>query len=415
MNIKNKPLGPNCQGVNIVKDSFKVSIPTDNIMDFLNEIEQSHTQLTENFQKLKNDLEGTYYPNILEALETVVNDQFLILDTKLPEIRRSIGSLEDSLTNTNSRLEGVSDTVDGHGASIETLDGRVTTLESSGGGTGGTGGTSEMKGSPVYYGTCDTASATTNKIVKCEGFVLEQGATILIKFTNYNKYNGATLNVNNTGAIKVKNTTTISIACTWDNGSVVSFTYDGTNWVPNTPLIASSTYYGVIKAPKLNGASDTEPIFYAPTYAGQKGSILKSNGTGAPDWDDVWELVFNGNSMGEYIFDGGAYNFLIVLEIPILQTIHHFYTTNADLKLKFNLDGLGEEECVSTTITPLENLEFSVMYGNGNVDNEDNTDYTYFEIINDAGYVIRQIYRMQLPYESPFFESEDSGPPVEGE
>lgn len=131
MNIKNKPLGPNCQGVNFVKDSFKVSMPTDNVMDFLNEIEQSRIQLAENFQKLKDDLEGTYYPNILKALETVVNDQFLILDTKLPEIRSSIELLNGSLTNTNNRLGNVSSAVDDHGTSIETLGGRVTTLESS--------------------------------------------------------------------------------------------------------------------------------------------------------------------------------------------------------------------------------------------------------------------------------------------
>ena len=57
-------------------------------------------------------------------------------------------------------------------------------------------GTAEMKGSPVYYGTCDTVNGTAVKIVACENFVLETGATINVKFSNYNSVVTPSLNVN---------------------------------------------------------------------------------------------------------------------------------------------------------------------------------------------------------------------------
>lgn len=37
----------------------------------------------------------------------------------------------------------------------------------------------------------------------------------------------------------------------------------------------------------LNGSSTTSPSWYAPTSAGTKGNILKSNGSGAPTWDNI--------------------------------------------------------------------------------------------------------------------------------
>lgn len=88
------------------------------------------------------------------------------------------------------------------------------------------------------YGECSTAAATAAKTVDMTGFTtLIKGATIHVKFTNSNTVANPTLNVNNTGAqlIKRYGTTAPSTAASnsWNSGSVISFTYDGTYWQMN--------------------------------------------------------------------------------------------------------------------------------------------------------------------------------------
>lgn len=100
-----------------------------------------------------------------------------------------------------------------------------------------------------YYGTCATAAATQAKVVECDNFVLETGVSIRVKFTYAQTYNGTvTLNVNSTGVIAVKSIgTTNAVRYCWLAGEIVSFTYDGENWVMEDAGIASTTYYGVTK------------------------------------------------------------------------------------------------------------------------------------------------------------------------
>lgn len=108
-----------------------------------------------------------------------------------------------------------------------------------------------------YYGTCSTAAATQAKVVECEGFVLKTGVSIRVKFINAQTYNGMpSLNVNSTGAINVKSNGTVNAAryC-WLAGEVVSFTYDGTNWIMEDAGIATTTYYGYTKL--YTGAGNT--------------------------------------------------------------------------------------------------------------------------------------------------------------
>ena len=100
-----------------------------------------------------------------------------------------------------------------------------------------------------YYGTCDTAAATQVKAVTCAGFVLATGATIRVRFTNYQNYNGSfKLNVNSTGDIEVKRYgTTNSARYDFRAGQVVAFTYDGTYWLIEDTGLADTTYFGKTK------------------------------------------------------------------------------------------------------------------------------------------------------------------------
>lgn len=99
------------------------------------------------------------------------------------------------------------------------------------------------------YGTCSTAAGTQAKVVVCAGFALKTGVSIRVKFTNAQTYNGAiTLNVNSTGEISVKSIgTTNAVRYCWMAGEIVSFTYDGTNWLMEDGGVATTTYYGYTK------------------------------------------------------------------------------------------------------------------------------------------------------------------------
>ncbi len=103
--------------------------------------------------------------------------------------------------------------------------------------------------SKIYYGTSSTAAATQTKAVTCSGFVLETGATVVVKFTYAQTYNGVPkLNVNSTGAINVRyKGDTNGIRYMWNATEVMAFTYDGTYWVAQGRGLATTTYYGVTK------------------------------------------------------------------------------------------------------------------------------------------------------------------------
>lgn len=96
----------------------------------------------------------------------------------------------------------------------------------------------------TLYSTCDTAMDVAAKVVQCPEFDrLMTGVTIHIKFTHRNTASNPTLNINGLGA---KNIFRISSPITgqdntksWHNGSVVSFTYDGNQWIMNDYTEAS--------------------------------------------------------------------------------------------------------------------------------------------------------------------------------
>lgn len=97
-------------------------------------------------------------------------------------------------------------------------------------------GTKHAIGSTAY-GECSIAAGTAAKTVEMTGFTLITGATVHVKFTNSNTASNPTLNINGTGAKSIVRYGTTKAGTTaetsWTAGSVVSFTYDGTNWVIN--------------------------------------------------------------------------------------------------------------------------------------------------------------------------------------
>ena len=86
------------------------------------------------------------------------------------------------------------------------------------------------------YGYCETAAATTAKVVDMTGFTLIEGTTVHIKFKERNNSTNPTLNINGTGAYPIVQygTTAAGSGDTtsgWNAGAVLTLTFDGTSWV----------------------------------------------------------------------------------------------------------------------------------------------------------------------------------------
>lgn len=108
--------------------------------------------------------------------------------------------------------------------------------------SGGGGG-----GDKTYIGTCATAQQAPYKVVDCDGFTLETGAIVFVKFTYAHTTGTLFLNVEDTGNIQVSNAGAVTgMASLWAPGEVVQFTYDGTNWLIIDHVKASTSYPGIV-------------------------------------------------------------------------------------------------------------------------------------------------------------------------
>jgi len=145
------------------------------------------------------------------------------------------------------------------------------------------GGTTHLVGSTLY-GTCSTQGNVAAKVVVCSDFnKLITGVTIHVKFTYPNTAASPTLNVNSTGAkpiYKGSSTPAASTDITWPPDSIVSFTYDGTNWVMNDTKdndvlqspVSTNNQYEVLFSHSANNTAETAGVgkndgfLYNPYY-----------------------------------------------------------------------------------------------------------------------------------------------------
>ena len=124
------------------------------------------------------------------------------------------------------------------------------------------GGNDYLVGSTAYA-TCTTAAATVAKVATIQdsaSFTLINGTTIHVKFTYSNTATNPTLNVNSTGAKSIMKYGTSNVGTnaqnSWQAGAIVSFTYDGTNWVMNTGTdVDSNTTYSAGTGISLSGTT----------------------------------------------------------------------------------------------------------------------------------------------------------------
>lgn len=96
--------------------------------------------------------------------------------------------------------------------------------------------------SGILYGVSSTPADTVTKVATIPGFSLAQGVEVAIKFTYSNSAENPLLNVNDTGAKPIIQYGTTAVGESyWKDESVVSFVYDGTQWMVVNGSIESSS------------------------------------------------------------------------------------------------------------------------------------------------------------------------------
>ena len=92
------------------------------------------------------------------------------------------------------------------------------------------------KGQVAHYGTCTTAANTAVKTVTCDNFDVYTGASISVRFTHKNSADYPRLKINDKTAYIVETIDNVDqyllkdSPSGWDDNSLVTFVYDGTDW-----------------------------------------------------------------------------------------------------------------------------------------------------------------------------------------
>lgn len=129
----------------------------------------------------------------------------------------------------------------------------------------------------TLYGTCDTAASTAAKEVTLASFDhLAIGVMIRVKFTYSNTASNPTMSVNGTTAMNIYRYGTIpagaDVSTSWEEGEIVSFTYDGTAWVMNDYNLdyLNNRIYGKVFGFRIDGneADPYERVTYLADAVG---------------------------------------------------------------------------------------------------------------------------------------------------
>jgi len=153
----------------------------------------------------------------------------------------------------------------------------------------------------TLYGTCSSNASEKDKVVTLADYdELMTGTMIQVKFTNTNTAVGTvddpiTLNVNGTGAKTVYKHGNVQPGATevtsWKANSIVSFVYDGTNWmmIDVNPVISEilKTVYPV-GAIYISTVSTDPGTLFGGTWSQIKGRFLLAAGSNAANTSNAY-------------------------------------------------------------------------------------------------------------------------------
>lgn len=151
----------------------------------------------------------------------------------------------------------------------------------------------------TLYGTCDTAASTAAKEVTLASFDhLAIGVMIRVKFTYSNTASNPTMSVNGTTAMNIYRYGTIpagaDVSTSWEEGEIVSFTYDGTAWVMNDYNLdyLNNRIYGKVFGFRIDGneADPYERVTYLADAVGMTPAHMDytNDRFDYGSWSDAW-------------------------------------------------------------------------------------------------------------------------------
>ncbi len=134
----------------------------------------------------------------------------------------------------------------------------------------------------VHFGVCDTAADVAEKTVALTGFVLAEGARIIVYFLNGHTKSSPSLNVNNTGAKPISCVVgTYAPLNQWEAKQAVEFIYYSNHWIM---LTANARRLYTARTIRTNLASTSSASFdgTANITPGVTGTLpIANGGTGA--------------------------------------------------------------------------------------------------------------------------------------
>lgn len=252
-----------------------------------------------------------------------------------------------------------------------------------------TGAIDDLAG--VYYGTSSTAQNTKNKVVQCSDFTdFHVGDQISVRFSNANTASAPTLDVNGKGAKPITaygQTLVAGSPYTWDEGAVVDFVYDGTNW-----SIQDATALKRLDA--LDDGLDSEGVFNRLTNNGQMQGIVRQNDELYINGEYIQAETLAGDKIYGGVVRGRNGNLIIDLDNDMIY-YENFATQDEIADLQAQIDGtrstwsgtvtptLSNEPAVNWTTTEERNRHVGDVY----YDTDDGHSYRFVENNGTYGWV----------------------------
>lgn len=218
--------------------------------------------------------------------------------------------------------------------------------------------TYNIKAKKIYYAECGTASTDIAKVVACDGFVLEKGAIIAIRFTDtgttYPKSGNISLNINGTGAKNIVpkgSNTILTYSWSWAfrANQTWIFVYNGTYfaWLnqDNNTTYSPMTLgfgYGTCTTAEATAAKVATLASYVLvkngivsikfTYAVPANATLNINNRGAKAiyyrGTKITADVIDKGNIATFVYDGANYQLLTVDSKIIVDSTLSSTSTN---------------------------------------------------------------------------------------
>ena len=153
------------------------------------------------------------------------------------------------------------------------------------------------------YGTCSSLPTTVAKTVTCSSFDTTMancptGLTIYVKFSATNTAANPTLNVNSMGAKNIYRWGTTTVGTTpetsWQDGAIVSFTYDGSAWIMNNHL--DDTTYQSLAAATGGTAVSLVTTGEKASWNAKSGSDTNVTQTATDSTNASYEVLFSNSA-----------------------------------------------------------------------------------------------------------------------